>query len=99
MSTSLTGHLPSIRLLVIGDSGSGKTSLVSRITEDKLPSSTQWTQQANVSVMMHSSNNSHRPYFVEFIDVSGLITSKMARAVYYSKIDGIILVFDTCNKR
>lgn len=32
-------------------------------------------------------------------DVSGLLSSKMARAVYFNKIDGIILVFDTSNKR
>lgn len=60
-------NLPSIRLLVIGDSGVGKTSLVSRITQDKLPSSTQWTQQANIEIMMHSC--AHRPYFVEFMHV------------------------------
>ena len=90
-------ELPSIRLLVIGDSGVGKTSLISRITQDISPSNLGWTQQANIDIMMHICG--HKSYFIEFIDVSGLISSKMARSVYYKKIDGIILVFDTNNKK
>eukprot|EP01084_Bolivina_argentea_P011756 21995_1 len=97
LSKKYHGHLPSIRLLIIGDSGVGKTTLVSRITDDKLPSNLKWTQQANIQIMMHICG--HKSYFIEFIDVSGLIASKMARSVYYKKIDGIVLVFDTNNKR
>eukprot|EP00485_Elphidium_margaritaceum_P019581 CAMPEP_0202730796 /NCGR_PEP_ID=MMETSP1385-20130828/186821_1 /ASSEMBLY_ACC=CAM_ASM_000861 /TAXON_ID=933848 /ORGANISM="Elphidium margaritaceum" /LENGTH=143 /DNA_ID=CAMNT_0049397075 /DNA_START=737 /DNA_END=1165 /DNA_ORIENTATION=+ len=88
--------LPSIRLLVLGDSGVGKTSLISRITKDASPTNVQWTQQANIEIMMHICG--HKSYFVEFIDVSGLIASQMARCVYYKKIDGIVMVFDTNNK-
>ena len=91
------GDLPSIRLLILGDSGVGKTSLVARIAKDQLPTNLKWTQQANVEIMMHICG--HQSYFIEFIDVSGLIASKMARQVYYKKIDGIVLVFDTNNKK
>ena len=90
-------ELPSIRLLVLGDSGVGKTSLICRITQDTLPPNLKWTQQANIDIMMHISG--HKSYFIEFIDVSGLIASKMARSVYYKKIDGILLIFDTNNKK
>ena len=85
------------RLLVLGDSGVGKTSLICRITEDTLPTNLKWTQQANIDIMMHICG--HKSYFIEFIDVSGLIANKMARSVYYKKIDGILLVFDTNNKK
>ena len=126
MYKSYRGDLPSIRLLVLGDSGVGKTSLVSRIARDQLPSNLKWTQQANVEIMvfplslcqstrcllipewlnrfsmcslwkMHICG--HKSYFIEFIDVSGLISSKIARQVYYKSIDGIVLVFDTNNKK
>ncbi len=90
-------ELPSIRLLVLGDSGVGKTSLITRITQDKLPTNLKWTKEANIDIMMHICG--HKSYFIEAIDVSGLIASKMARSVYYKKIDGILLVFDTNNKK
>ena len=59
-------ELPSIRLLILGDTGVGKTSLITRITQDKLTTNLKWTQQANIDIMMHICG--HKSYFIEFID-------------------------------
>eukprot|EP01083_Nonionella_stella_P085338 236624_1 len=89
-------QLPSVRIVVLGDSCVGKTSLISRITQDKLPSNLRHSAPG-VEVMMHICG--HKSYFVEFIDISGLIVNQMSRSIYYKRVDGIVLMFDTNNKK
>ena len=90
-------ELPSLRLLVLGDSGVGKTTLCNRICYNKLPKFVNWTYQANIDIMMYIYDN--YKYFIEFIDISGSTTQKLSRKIYYKNINGIILVFDVNNKK
>ncbi|KNC53412.1 uncharacterized protein AMSG_08918 [Thecamonas trahens ATCC 50062] len=98
-----TGHgtasvhaLDSVRILVVGDSGVGKTSLVASLTGagESRPS---WTIGANVEVVGHTHSTSGKQYFIELIDVGGAAKYADARSVFYANADGVMLVHDLAN--
>ncbi|ETO13316.1 hypothetical protein RFI_24058 [Reticulomyxa filosa] len=96
-------RLPTLRILVLGDSGVGKTSVCRRICQigegsGKGEPNNQSTIGADFHVLLHAYNRTTN-YFIEFIDCSGSADYKISRPIYYRKVDGILLVFDTYNKR
>ncbi|KAK4585373.1 hypothetical protein RGQ29_022865 [Quercus rubra] len=99
-----------VRVLVVGDSGVGKTSLVHLIIKGS--SITHPTQTIGCTVgVKHitygysgSSSSSikgdaERDFFVELWDVSGHDRYKDCRSLFYSQINGIIFVHDLSQRR
>ncbi|GMH06648.1 hypothetical protein Nepgr_008488 [Nepenthes gracilis] len=99
-----------VRVLVVGDSGVGKTSLVHLIVNGSSISRPPPTIGCSVSVKhttygnSGSSSNSikgdaERDFFVELWDVSGHERYKDCRCLFYSQINGVIFVYDLSQRR
>lgn len=86
------------RILVLGDSGVGKSSLVHYLCEQDTLKSPQWTVGCDMSVMTHEHKRSNKTFFLEMMDVGGHRRHAGSRHVFYSQINGIILVFDVANR-
>ncbi|KAI3874029.1 hypothetical protein MKX03_035398 [Papaver bracteatum] len=102
-------HCGQIRVLVVGDSGVGKTSLVHLIVKGSRIRRTSPTVGCTVSVKHtsyggsgSSSNNvrgdTERGFFVELWDVSGHERYKDCRSLFYSQINGVIFVHDLAQR-
>ena len=87
-----------VKILVIGDSGSGKTSMVHKLCHKNVLTNPRWTVGCNVDVKMHTYNKNARQFFLEFWDVGGHRKYKHSRHIFYNQINGIIITFDVTNK-
>lgn len=83
----------SAKILVLGDSGVGKSSLVHLICHSTVLSSAQCTIGCSIDVKLHDN------YFLEFWDIGGSRSHKIARSFLYQDYHGIILVFDATNNK
>ncbi|XP_042512767.1 small GTPase LIP1-like [Macadamia integrifolia] len=99
-----------VRVLVVGDSGVGKTSLVHLILQGSSIRRPPQTIGCSVGVKhttygsTSSSSNSiqgdaERDFFVELWDVSGHERYKDCRSLFYSQINGVIFVYDLSQRR
>ncbi|XP_021725377.1 small GTPase LIP1-like [Chenopodium quinoa] len=99
-----------VRVLVVGDSGVGKTSLVQLITKGSTVTSPSRTIGCSVNVKHitygspSSSSNSikgdaERDFFVELWDISGHERYKDCRSLFYTQINGVIFVYDLSQRR
>ncbi|XP_050207225.1 small GTPase LIP1 isoform X2 [Mercurialis annua] len=99
-----------VRVLVVGDSGVGKTSLVHLIVKGSSTARPSQTIGCTVGVKhiaygsSGSSSNSikgdaERDFFVELWDVSGHDRYKDCRSLFYSQINGVIFVHDLSQRR
>ncbi|XP_062097959.1 small GTPase LIP1 [Humulus lupulus] len=99
-----------VRVLVVGDSGVGKTSLVHLIVKGSSIARPPQTVGCNVDVKhttygnAGSSSNSikgdsERDFFVELWDVSGHERYKDCRSLFYTQINGVIFVHDLSQRR
>ncbi|GAB4861076.1 sphingosine N-acyltransferase subunit lip1 [Ancistrocladus abbreviatus] len=106
------GGLPTgqVRVLVVGDSGVGKTSLVHLIVKGSAIARPPQTIGCTVSLKHvtyegtgSSSNsikgNKERDFFVELWDVCGHEHYKDCRSIFYSQINGVIFVYDLSQRR
>ncbi|XP_052197671.1 small GTPase LIP1-like [Diospyros lotus] len=99
-----------VRVLVVGDSGVGKTSLVHLIVKGSSVARPSQTIGCTVDVKhtiygnSGSSSNSikadsERNFFIELWDVSGHERYKDCRSLFYSQINGVIFVHDLSQRR
>lgn len=99
-----------VRVLVVGDSGVGKTSLVHLIVKGSSIARPSQTIGCTVDVKHITYGNagsssssikgdSERDFFVELWDVSGHDRYKDCRTLFYSQINGVILVHDLSQRR
>mmetsp|Transcript_22825 Transcript_22825/g.31799 ORF Transcript_22825/g.31799 Transcript_22825/m.31799 type:complete len:327 (+) Transcript_22825:301-1281(+) len=96
-----------IRVLVLGDSGSGKTSLVHLIVNGEPLRQPRRTVGCQVSVkLVHYPECNNRgevlkthPHFVELWDVGTHQQYENLRGIFYSQVNGIILVHDLSSRR
>ncbi|XP_011025591.1 PREDICTED: uncharacterized GTP-binding protein At5g64813-like [Populus euphratica] len=99
-----------VRVLVVGDSGVGKTSLVHLIVKGSSSACPPQTIGCTVGVKHISYGNSssssssikgdsERDFFVELWDVSGHDRYKDCRSLFYSQINGVIFVHDLSQRR
>ncbi|KAH8373200.1 hypothetical protein KR009_002096 [Drosophila setifemur] len=89
-----------VRIVVVGDSGVGKTCLTHLIAHNESLIRPGWTVGCNIQVKIHEFKEGTArqcPYFVELFDIGGSLTHKNTRSVFYSGIHGIILVHDLTN--
>jgi|EP00945_MAST-04E_sp_MAST-4E-sp1_P006790 Rab-like protein 3 len=103
--------LPRARVLVLGDSGAGKTSLVKTLCRQvsQLEAGAEspslplplvgWTLGCDLDVMLYESKKSGQCNFIEFVDVGGSSNSAEARSVFYQGVDAVMLVHDLANDR
>lgn len=83
----------SAKILVLGDSGVGKSSLIHLICHSTILSSAQWTIGCSIDVKIHDN------HFLEFWDIGGSRSHSIARPFLYQDYHGIMLVFDATNKK
>ncbi|CAD5335855.1 unnamed protein product [Arabidopsis thaliana] len=99
-----------VRVLVVGDSGVGKTSLVHLINKGSSivrPPQTigctvgvkHITYGSPASSSSSIQGDSERDFFVELWDVSGHERYKDCRSLFYSQINGVIFVHDLSQRR
>ncbi|KAJ7956922.1 Ras-related small GTP-binding family protein [Quillaja saponaria] len=99
-----------VRVLVVGDSGVGKTSLVHLIVNGASVARPPQTFGCTVGVKHTTYGNSgssssslkgdsERDFFVELWDISGHDRYKDCRSLFYSQINGVIFVHDLSQRR
>ncbi|KAK3151013.1 hypothetical protein QOZ80_3AG0240550 [Eleusine coracana subsp. coracana] len=103
------GPFGQIRVLVVGDSGVGKSSLVHLILKGSAISRPSQTVGCTVDIKHvtygsagGSSNNvsdAERNFFVELWDVSGHERYKACRSIFYTQINGVIFVYDLSQRK
>jgi len=88
-----------VRILVVGDAGVGKSSLVTRVCglppRDNIPST------IGCAFQISSSSIRGQRWFIEFFDLAGSSRYAESRSVFYSgnKAHGIMFVYDLENRR
>ncbi|XP_064404119.1 rab-like protein 3 isoform X2 [Halichondria panicea] len=95
-------NLRKVKILVLGDTGVGKTSLVHLICHGEVLSSLSWTIGCSVDVKLHDfgpSTSTSSSYFLELWDVGGSPSHKRGRQIFYQNANGLILVHDLTNRK
>jgi len=93
---------PKVRILVVGDSGVGKTSLVHLLCHNETIDNPDWTIGCSVEVKLHDykvGQPGEKTYFVELWDVGGWASHAQGRSVFYNQVNGILLVHDLTNRK
>lgn len=91
-----------VKILVLGDSGAGKTSFVHLSAHNESLRSPSWTVGCSVEVKLHEykeGTRDQKPFFVEFWDVGGSHFHRNTRSVFYNMCHGAILVYDLTNRK
>ncbi|KAM8976500.1 rab-like protein 3 [Pelodytes ibericus] len=98
--------LDRVKVLVLGDSGGGKSSLVHLLCQNQVLGNPSWTVGCSVDVRLHEYREGtpeEKTFYIELWDVGGSVGSasslKRTRAVFYNSVNGIILVHDLTNKK
>uniref|UniRef100_A0A671EN38 RAB, member of RAS oncogene family like 3 n=1 Tax=Rhinolophus ferrumequinum TaxID=59479 RepID=A0A671EN38_RHIFE len=98
--------LDRVKVLVLGDSSVGKSSLVHLLCQNQVLGNPSWTVGCSVDVRVHDYKEGtpeEKTYYTELWDVGGSVGSassvKSTRAVLYNSINGIVLVHDLTNKK
>lgn len=91
-----------VRVMVLGDSGVGKTSLVHLIAYNEPIRAPRWTVGCSVEVKLHEYKEGtpeQTSYFIELWDVGGSKNHRNTRSVFYNPCHGVILVHDLTNRK
>ena len=103
MSELSSASFDKVKILVLGDSGVGKTSLVQLIANGQpFTRAPGWTAGCNVEVRWHeyaAGTGREQPYFVELWDIGGCQALQAVRPLFYSGAHGYILVHDMTNRK
>uniref|UniRef100_A0A069DPW4 Putative rab subfamily protein of small gtpase n=1 Tax=Panstrongylus megistus TaxID=65343 RepID=A0A069DPW4_9HEMI len=91
-----------VKILVLGDSGVGKTSLTHLIAHNEPISNPSWTVGCSVDVKLHEFREGtqyQKTYFIELWDIGGSSNHRNTRSVFYNSVHGLILVHDLTNRK
>eukprot|EP00658_Telonema_sp_P-2_P017127 TRINITY_DN16630_c0_g1_i12.p1 TRINITY_DN16630_c0_g1~~TRINITY_DN16630_c0_g1_i12.p1 ORF type:complete len:236 (+),score=25.60 TRINITY_DN16630_c0_g1_i12:254-961(+) len=89
----------SVRVLVCGDSGVGKTCLVHGLCHGGPPGNTAWTVGCHCGLMLHHAENGDQ-YWIELCDVGAQKKHQRCRHLFFEQpFDGIIAVHDLSNRK
>jgi len=98
----MAAHMDSIKLIVVGDSGVGKTTFLNGIINQTPLTYASSTIGGNVEVFPYDYNGSsghQREVFLEFWDIGGSSGHRNSRSIFYAALNGIILVHDLSNRK
>ncbi|XP_073829101.1 rab-like protein 3 isoform X2 [Musca autumnalis] len=98
----MSNTIDKVRIILVGDSGVGKTCLTHLIAHGESLSRPGWTVGCNIEVKLHEYKEGtpqQKPYFIELFDVGGSLSHKNSRSVFYAPTDGIIMVHDLTNRK
>ncbi|KAI9007231.1 P-loop containing nucleoside triphosphate hydrolase protein [Gaertneriomyces semiglobifer] len=98
LSLSTFDPVDKARIVVVGDQGVGKTSLVHLLCQDEVLKHPGKTVGCAVDVKIFINSHTSRSHFLEFIDI-GACKSRATRQLFYSNVQGIILVHDVTNRK
>ncbi|GIY99970.1 rab-like protein 3 [Caerostris extrusa] len=90
------------KILVVGDSGVGKSSLVHLIANSEAINNPSWTIGCSVEVKLHEFKEGtpfQKTYFIEMWDVGGSSSHRNSRSIFYNSFHGVILVHDLTNRK
>ena len=82
-----------VRIIVVGDSGVGKSSLVHLLCHDQPIQNPSWTVGCTVDVKLHEyreGTSLQKTYFVELWDIGGSQGHRNTRSVFYTPAHGTI---------
>lgn len=99
-TTNKTNMNNRVRIVVVGDSGVGKTCLTHLIAHNESLIRPGWTVGCNIQMKIHEFKEGtvrQCPYFIELFDIGGSLSHKNTRSAFYSGIHGVILVHDLTN--
>jgi len=94
-----------LRILVLGDSGVGKSSLVHILCNGSVLTNPTWTIGASVEVKLHfykegsEQETKEKPVIIEFFDIGGSLQHKSSRHIFYNHFHGVMFVHDLTNKK
>lgn len=91
-----------IKVLVLGDSGVGKSSLVHLIAHSQPIANSSWTIGCSLEVKLHEYSEgtpNQRSCFIELWDIGGSRAHMIARPALYNSFHGMILVHDSTNRK
>ncbi|CAF0747428.1 unnamed protein product [Adineta ricciae] len=96
--------IPTLVVLVLGDSSVGKTSFVHMVCHDQpLSSPPPVTVGCHIEIKLYERRDRHQNpnlYFIEFHDVGGSVQHKNSRSsMFYDEFSGIILVSDLTSRQ
>ncbi|CAF3323737.1 unnamed protein product [Rotaria sp. Silwood1] len=97
------GDIPTLIVLVLGDSSVGKTSFVHTVCHDQpLSSPPPVTVGCHIEIKLYERRDRHQNpnlFFIEFHDVGGSVQHKNSRSsMFYDDFNGIILVSDLTSR-
>ena len=93
------------KILVLGDSGVGKSSLVHILCHNTVLTNPTWTIGASVEVKLHSYKEgssevtNQKSVILEFFDVGGSLQHQGSRDIFYNNYHGVMFVHDLTNKK
>eukprot|EP00035_Acanthoeca_spectabilis_P040251 m.68451 g.68451 ORF g.68451 m.68451 type:complete len:229 (+) comp9921_c0_seq1:222-908(+) len=90
---------PGFKVLVVGDSGVGKSSVTHLICHGKSVLEPKYTVGCQVQIKLFQLPDELGVHCFEFWDISGSPRYAETRQVYFQSPDGIILVHDLANKK
>ncbi|KAL8599223.1 hypothetical protein ACOMHN_007939 [Nucella lapillus] len=96
------GAIEKAKILVVGDSGVGKTSLIHLICHNETCRYPLATIGCSVEVKLHefrAGTPAERDFFLELWDIGGSSSHRRCRALFYNQVHGIILVHDLTNRK
>jgi len=88
-------NVDKIRLIVIGDHYTGKTSFINRICEDKWEKNIQSTISTQINYYYYEDKETNKKYCFEINDLGGQDYNIVLNKVIFNKIEGIIF---SCSK-
>jgi len=99
---SFMAKIDKVRVILLGDSGVGKTCLTHLIANNEALKMPGWTVGCSIEVKLHEYKEgtpAQNTFFIEFWDIGGSLSHKNTRGVFYNSINGIILVHDLTNRK
>jgi len=90
------------RIIVVGDAGVGKSSLVHLICHGEPIANPYWTIGCSVEVKLHeyrAGTPQEKTYFIELWDIGGWTAHRSSRSTFYNPVHGIVLVHDLTNRK
>uniref|UniRef100_T1IUH3 Rab-like protein 3 n=1 Tax=Strigamia maritima TaxID=126957 RepID=T1IUH3_STRMM len=97
-----SSSIDKVKIIVVGDSGVGKSSLVHLICHGEHITNPSWTIGCSVEVKLHEYKEGtpmEKNYFVELWDVGGSNSHRNSRSIFYNLVHGILLVHDLTNRK